>query len=180
MSNNEIKVSISEDQLAKLVEQVVLKKLEEYLSKTYVIENSVRTVVSDYLNANDIGSKIKEIIADLATSQDTVLSRVLEKHVETWAKANSGLFTSLAKSSITSLLTTQHVYSTIVEPLITKTITEDAYFLPHLRSEINNRLSAKIKNVTQAIGDGVSPSVIKEFLKQYTTQRFDSNGSDTK
>ena len=91
--SNEIKVSLSEEQLSKLVEQVVLKKLEEYLNKTYVIENSVRLVVSEYLNANDIASKIKDIISNLAGSEDTVLSRVLDRHVEAWIKNNSNVNT---------------------------------------------------------------------------------------
>ena len=170
--SNEIKVSLSEEQLSKLVEQVVLKKLEEYLNKTYVIENSVRLVVSEYLNANDIASNIKDIISNLAGSEDTVLSRVLDRHVEAWIKNNSNVFPTYVKAAITSLLTSQHVYKETVEPLLTKAIVDDSNFSEYLRNEVSIRLTEKIKSVTKAIGDQVSPAVVKDFLKQYTTNRF--------
>ena len=169
--SNEIKVSLSEEQLSKLVEQVVLKKLEEYFNKTYVIENSVRLVVSEYLNANDIASNIKDIISNLAGSEDTVLSRVLDRHVKAWIKNNSNVFPTYAKAVITSLLTSQH-YKETVEPLLTKAIVDDSNFSEYLRNEVSIRLTEKIKSVTKAIGDQVSPVVIKDFLKQYTTNRF--------
>jgi len=170
--SNEIKVTLSEEQLSKLVEQVVLKKLEEYLNKTYVIENLVRLVISEYLNANDIASNIKDIISNLAGSEDTVLSRVLDRHVEAWIKNNSNVFPTYVKAAITSLLTSQHVYKETVEPLLTKAIVDDSNFSEYLRNEVSIRLTEKIKSVTKAIGDQVSPTVIKDFLKQYTTNRF--------
>lgn len=169
--SNEIKVSLSEEQLSKLVEQVVLKKLEEYLNKTYVIENLVRLIVSEYLNANDIASNIKDIISNLAGSEDTVLSRVLDRHVEAWIKKNSNVFPTYAKAAITSLLTSQH-YKETVEPLLAKAIVDDSNFSEYLRNEVSIRLTEKIKSVTKSIGDQVSPAVIKDFLKQYTTNRF--------
>ena len=169
----ELNVKLTEEAINNLVESTVKEQLEKRLSNDRVLDNAILNVISIELrNSVNLKEKIHSVIESMKDTEDSALHRILKKEIANWFELHKNTITIQMKSILSDILTSREVFNTYVEPIVSKAIVADESFIPYVKNEVSNRLNEKIKNISKSIGDTISTPVVKDFLKQYMTNRF--------
>lgn len=169
----EINVKLTEEAINNLVESTVKEQLEKRLSNDRVLENAILNVISIELrNSVNLKEKTHSVIESMKDTEDSTLERVLKKEVSSWLNTHNNFVSNQVKFILKDILTSKEVFDTYVEPIVSKAIVADENFVPYVKNQVSVRLNEKIKNISKSIGDTISTSVVKDFLKQYMTNRF--------
>lgn len=171
-------LQINEQQLEEIIKQevsrIVLEK-ENYINKCIV--DSVVNEVSKEKKV--IHVKVEKYLDDSFLKEDSSLSGIIKnrvgKAIELYLIDKRHTFnnkiTDSIQKSISEFVSSPQIVKGLIEPWMTKHITENSEFVTYVQGKIEHRLSDKIKSLNNILGENITMPIVKEFLTEYLSRR---------
>ena len=170
-------IQINEEQLQDIIQREVSKIV---LAKENYINTCIcNTILSEIKNQVVIHNKIEKYLDKSFVNEDSpvvgVIKHRVSKAVELYLIDKRNTFNNKVlgsiQTSVSDFVNSPQIVKGLIEPWLTKHITESSEFVTYVQSKIEHRLSNKITSLNNILGENITMPIVKEFLTDYLTRR---------
>ncbi len=170
-------IQINEEQLQDIIQREVSKIVLE--KENYINNCIVDSVINEIKKQVVIHNKIERYLDISFVNEDSAVVGVIKhrvsKAVELYLIDKRHIFnnkvTDSVQKSVSDFVNSPQIIKGLIEPWMTKHITESSEFVTYVQGKIEHRLSDKIKSLNNILGENITMPIVKEFLTEYLSRR---------